>query len=94
MEKLVNLLNPALIQKAELLEAMSASASSRLPAEMAGHLWVGGYEAGYLALYTDLPHYAIYIRAHQREILKQIKEEFKDQLPKNIKMVRIRVTSR
>ena len=92
MKKLGDLIDSSLIQQAELFAAMSASARSRLPQNIASHCWVGGYEKNYLVLVTDYPHYAIYIRCHQREILKQIKEEFSGHLPENIKKIRIRVS--
>ena len=92
MKKLGDLINPTLMHKVELLEAMSAGARSRLPQEIAAHCWVGGYENDHIVLVTDYPHYAIYIRCHQREILKQLKEEFSNHLPKSIRKVRIRVS--
>ena len=92
MKKLCDLMNPGLARKAELLEAMSISARSRLPQEIASHCWVGGYEKDHIILVTDYPHYAIYMRCHQREILKQLKEEFNAYLPAGVRRVRIRVS--
>ena len=92
MKKLGDLISPALDKKAQLLDMMSASARSRLPKEMASHCWVGGYEKDHIILVTDYPHYAIYMRCHQREILKQLKEEFSAYLPTGIRKVRIRVS--
>lgn len=92
MKKLCDLISPNLLDKAELLEAMSVSARSRLPQEIAAHCWVGGYEKDHVVLITDYPHYAIYMRCHQREILKQLKEEFNADLPASIRKVRIRVS--
>ena len=92
MKKLGDLINSTLVHKAELLKAMSASARSRLPKEIAPHCWVGGYEKDHIILLTDYPQYAIYMRCHQREILKQLKEEFKTYLPGSIRKVRIKVS--
>lgn len=91
MKKFGDLISSTLVRKAELLEAMSASARSRLPKGIASHCWVGGYEKDHIVLVTDYPHYAIYMRCHQREILKQLKEEFDVYLPSGIRKVRIKV---
>ena len=92
MKKIGELINPSLVSKAELLEAMSVSARSRLPKEIAAHCWIGGFENNHVVLITDYPHHAIYIRCHQREILKQLKEEFKTYLPESIRKIRIKVS--
>ncbi len=92
MKKLGDLINPSLARKAQLLEIMSESARTRLPREIASHCWVGGFEKDHIVLVTDYPHYVTYIRCHQREILKQLKEEFRTHVPENIRKVRIRVS--
>ena len=92
MKKLGDLINPSLARKAQLLEIMSESARTRLPREIAPHCWVGGFEKDHIVLVTDYPHYATYIRCHQREILKQLKEEFRTDLPESVRKVRIRVS--
>ena len=92
MKKISDLLNPQLDKQLRLLDKMTKSARSRLPQAVAAHCWVGGYEKDYLSLVTDHPNYTIYLRCHQREILKQLKEEFPDQLQANIRKVRVRVS--
>ena len=92
MKKLGDLIDGSLIQKAELFAEMNSSIRSRLPKEIASHCWIGGYEKNYIILVTDYPHYAIYIRCHQREILKQLQEEFNGHLPENIKKIRVKVS--
>ena len=92
MKKLGDLINPSLTRKAQLLKMMSESARTRLPREIASHCWVGGFEKDHIVLVTDYPHYAIYIRCHQREILKQLKEEFRTHLPESVRKVRIRIS--
>ena len=92
MKKLGDLITPSLTRKARLLEIMSESARTRLPKEIASHCWVGGFEKDHIVLVTDYPHYVTYLRCHQREILKQLKEEFRTYVPENVRRVRIRIS--
>jgi len=92
MKKAQEFISPTLVHRVAVLEAMNASARSRLPTEIAAHCWVGGYEKNHIVLVTDYPHYALYIRWHQREILKQLREEFAAELPKGIRGVRVKVS--
>lgn len=92
MKKIGDLINPQLSKQVKLLDKMTKSARSRLPKKIAPHCWVSGYEKDYVSLVTDYPGYVVYLRCHQREILKQLKEEFPNFLKSEVRKVRIRVS--
>lgn len=55
---------------------MTVGARSRLPPSIARHCWVGGFDENTVTLITDDSVYGIHLRWHQKEILKQLHEEF------------------
>lgn len=62
--------------RVELLREMTASARSRLPSDVAPHCWIGSFDENRLVVVTDDPSWCIHLRCHQKEVLKQLREEF------------------
>ncbi len=85
-------MSPKLLGRIKLLEAMTASARSRLPPDVARHCWVGGFEENAVTLITDDSAYGIHLRWHQKEILKQLREEFSHKTGKRWRKIRVHVS--
>ena len=81
-----------MLKRVKLLEAMTASARSRLPSDIAPHCWVGGFDEHIVVIITDDPAYSIHLRWHQKEILKQLYEEFARQTNKRWRKIHVRVS--
>ena len=86
-------IHPALEQRARLLAAMTASARSRLAPQLARHCWVGGFCDQHVTLITDQPHLALHLRHHQREIVKQLNEEFSRRLHRSFTRIKVKVAN-
>lgn len=92
MKRLGSNLDPALLERARLLERMTASARSRLPPHLAEHCWVGTYENASLTLITDNAAFTTPIRYQQQEIIKQLNEEFGAALGCRFRKATVRVS--
>ena len=92
MKPLFSEIDSSLLQRAQLLERMTASARSRLPRHLAAHCWIGNYDASCITLITDNPGFATPIYYQQQEILKQLNEEFGTALGCRFRKVSMRVS--
>lgn len=92
MKPLISTVDDALRQRARLLERMTAAARSRLPQHLAAHCWVGEYDGTRLTLVTDDAAFTTPIYYQQREIVKQLNEEFSAELPRPLKKAVVRVS--
>ena len=90
---LMTQMHPELGARARLLGEMTASARSRLAPRLARHCWIGGFDARDVTLITDQPHFAMHLRHHQREIIKQLNEEFSRRLHRNFTRIIVKVAS-
>lgn len=86
-ENPITLMQPAdrhlasnLLQRAQLLQAMTFSLRQYLPAPLAEHCWVAAPRERTLVLVTDSPAWATQLRYQQQEILKLLNSEFRLQL--------------
>jgi len=86
-------LHPELHRRARLLAEMTASARSRLAPNLAPHCWISNFDGPCVTLVTDEPCLAIHLRHQQREIIKQLNEEFALRLHQNFTRIRVRVSS-
>lgn len=86
-------IHPRLGARARLLAEMTASARSRLAPNLARHCWVGGFCERQVTLVTDQPHLAMHLRHHQREIIKQLNEEFSRRLHRSFARIKVKVAS-
>ncbi len=80
MENLKSFLNADLLRHAGLLEAMTATLRSYLPAEAAAHCWVGGVRERVLTVVADSAGFAVAAHYQQHEILKRINSDFRAEL--------------
>ncbi len=92
MKKLHSFADKNLLQHAQLLERMTASARSRLPQYLAEHCWVGGYDATSVALITDDAVFTTPINYQQHEILTQLNEEFGAELQRRFRKATVRAS--
>lgn len=92
MKRLGSNLDEDLLERARLLERMTASARSRLPRYLADHCWVGAYDAASLTLITDKAAFTTPIHYQQREIIKQLNEEFGTALGCRFRKATVRVS--
>lgn len=72
---------------------MTASARSRLAPNLAPHCWISGFDGQCVTLVTDNPCLTVHLRHQQREIVKQLNEEFAGRLHQNFTRIRVRVSS-
>ncbi len=84
-------IHPGLGERARLLAEMTASARSRLSPRLAHHCWISGFGERRVTLVTDQPHLAMHLRHHQREIIKQLNEEFGRRLHQNFTAIKVKV---
>jgi len=72
---------------------MTASARSRLAPHLAPHCWISNFDGQCVTLVTDEPCLALHLRHQQREIVKQLNEEFARRLHQSFTRIRVRVSS-
>ncbi|MGO2133138.1 MAG: DUF721 domain-containing protein [Halomonas sp.] len=75
MSRLLNIGRLApLIDKAQLIEGVQQHLHQRLPAELAEHVFVGGFHEGKLTLLTDRAVWLTRLRYEQRLLLELVKQ--------------------
>lgn len=92
MEQLKSYLSTGLLRHARLLEAMTKTLRSHLPAEVAAHCWVGGVRGRMLVVVTDSASFAVAAHYRQHEILARINNDFKAELREPLGEFKTRVS--
>ncbi|MGI9304011.1 MAG: DciA family protein [Gammaproteobacteria bacterium] len=93
MRPLGEYIDQRLTEQAHLCERLTLSVRSRLPSPLAEHCWVGTCDGETLRLLTDSSAWTVSLRYQQREILKQVNAEFREELKIPLKKLRVIVTT-
>lgn len=72
-----------------LLHSMTVGVRAALPAELAPHCTIDGYDDRRVVLLVDNSSYATLIYFHQQEILKKLNEEFTERTGCRFKEARL-----
>lgn len=76
------------------MEALTAAIRPLLPAAGAEHCWVVDVRNRTLVVLTDSASWAVSIRYQQRELLKQLNDQFRPELAGRLERIKIRVSHR
>lgn len=91
MRPIHSLLESNLLNRAKNIQLLTSSLRNRLPSDMQQHCWAIEIIGSTLILVTDNAERATILRYQQHELLKQINEDFRHTLEKNVRRVKIKV---
>ncbi len=84
-------IDSGLLRRLRLLEALTGAIRPLLPGAGAQHCWVVDVRGRTLVVLTDSASWAVSIRYQQRELLKQLNDQFRLELGGTLERVKIRV---
>jgi hypothetical protein len=94
IQPLEHFIDSRLLKRLRLLEALTCAIRPLLPAAGAEHCWVVDVREGTLLVLTDSANWAVSVRYQQRELLKQLNDQFHPELASPLQRVKIRVSHR
>jgi hypothetical protein len=94
IQPLERFIDSRLLKRLRLLEALTCAIRPLLPAAGAEHCWVVDVRERTLVVLTDSANWAVSIRYQQRELLKQVNDQFRLELACALERVKIRVSHR
>ena len=91
MRPIHSLIDADLLTRAQSVQSLSTSLRSRLSYELKLHCWVVEVIGNTLVIVTDNAERASILRYQQHELIKQINEEFSQQLAVPVRRLKIKV---
>jgi len=91
MRPIHSLLESNLLNRSKIIQSLTFSLRSRLPSDMQQHCWAIEINNNTLVLVTDSAERATILRYQQHELLKQINEDFRHTLSKNVRRIKVKV---